>query len=795
MLKPEQLDHGWLNTSEQLPYIIRLADFQANPANVSSVKLFEANLDQNPNNPFIHHTPLSPLSPIVWVNAPEQLPHIPDIEPQAQDSSLLTAAPHARREDFPGVVASNMQVVCWSKSDIPWNMPLYFRWLVPASAVGHQALFDFWIGQFVLRCGPATVEVFKNTAAQSSAAPNWESLARLNLFGGGNALPSTSVFSNITSPVAVEYERHLRGLLWLPYRRNYIYLEATTGAFGVVKSRPFPVSNGLSGAQKDWAIVPAGRLAVAGLTPGPGLFQIQRLKFATGPCLFNLEPFVIDYAPTVSPANNWLVDDRDTPQGSTCTHTTPTASVIYTFHYNMLDKCDPAMPIPVDDQTRTYQSVYTLTPGSDPDDGSRKTYTPMLYGVEARVPGASLNWPAAALSILDRTTARPSAAIRKAEYSASIGSPGRFSADVTDVGASLAAYYSRSDFPLAFSDTNGDVPHPANWTTLWLGVADPVETRETRLDATAPREMRVVGVDFWKWLNETPMRDNRDWTGFGHIYVIQSILKQVGLPVAGWDGPAPGTLIQKDVDGQVRDYFVGDAGGFDDPLGGPPGFDLETATGTNPATGSNPVKSVWRPLTQPPDSYGSFIKRIAEKWSAWDHGFHPDGTFYYHRWDYYSASEVLFRKDQTHAAPRYFRGSVRYEALYPDANSVALTAATPEGNVVTSSVFIDKASIANPAAVNFIGRERALYVALPGAISCPALNKAARSVFERARRRRLRVHFQGTYVPGLKLGHCHQLEGISGVWRLQSVRASYERPNWNVADYESEKVEQGFNLP
>ena len=790
MLTPEQLNHQWLNGPAQLPYIIRFSQFQANPANVSSVHLFEANLSQNPNNPFIHHAPISPNFPGFFAGSPEQPPTLEaaPVESQAGNSGLVSTGPTA----FPTAGATDLQTICWTVDPLPWNMPLFFRWWVAPSRVGHATLYDFWVGQFVLRCGPTDVEVFQDTSAHGDYS-SWASVARLPLFSGVGPIPSTSFFSQIFNANATEVEGHLRSLLFLPYRRQYVYLESSYGGYGVFKATTSAQGNGLSGNQADWAIVQNRHLFVAGLTPGPGLFQIQKLKFADGPGKFNLEPFVLDYLPSVSPANSWLFDRRDTPQGSTCTHTTPATPAPYTFTYNTIDQCTAAITIPTDDQSRTFGSTYTLTPGTDPTNGSLKTYTPMLYSVEARVPNEVVIWPKTANSVQDKSIAAPSARVKRAEIHVELDTPGRFRADLEDLQESLAAYYFRSEFPLAFSDTNGNPGTPALWTTLWLGIADPVETRELRLDSNAPREMGAVGVDFWKWLNETPMRDTRDWTGFGHIYTIQAILQQAGISIAGWDGPAAGTVVSKSVNGQIQDVFVPDTAGLDDPLGGPPNDDPTTQGGAGGGTSADPVYSAWRPHIQPSDSYGSFIKRIAELWSGWNLGFHADGTPYYHRWDYYTASEATFHKDQTSGDPHYFHASVHYEPLYPDANAVALAAATFSGSVISSSVWIDAASIQNGSAVNFIGKEKALFTAIPGVLSCDSLNKAARAVFERARRRRLRVHFSGTYVPTLKVGHCFTLEGISGVWRLQSFSARYERPSWNVAEMEGELVEAGHS--
>jgi hypothetical protein len=785
MLTPEQLNASFLNTAAQLPYVMRLSQFTVNPSNASNTRVFEANFMQNPNNPFIHHTPCSPTFP-AFVDSPEQVPGITALPAIANDPSLVSTGPTG---PFPGVGSTDAKVICWTSNPLPWNMPLYFRWWTSPSAAGHILIYLFWVGQFCIAAGPQVVEVFRDTSPNHNRL-TWQSVCRLPLFGGQPE--STGFFSGVRNFIVKEVTAGQRAFLWLPYRRNYVYLESSEGRWGVFKANPGGAIN--QGNTTEWGIVESRNLVVGALTPGPGLFQIQKVKFPAGSPQFNLEPFVLDYTPDFSPTAAWLIDDRDTPMGSTLTHTTPATPPPYTFVTNNIDYTPPAMTIPGgDDPTRAYGSVYTLTPGTDPTNPSLKTYTPFLYGVEAKVPNESFTWPKAAVHFNDRSAAAPSARIKHAEIHAEIGEPGHFTAEVEDLGTSLSAYYFRSEFPMQFSDANGNEGNPAAWTTLWEGVAEPVQTRERRLDSTAGRDIRFVGTDFWKWLNETIMRDTRDWTGFGHITVMQQIMLLAGLSVAGWDGPAPGTIVQQSVDGQVRDVFKPDAAGYDDPLGGLPGLDPMQADGTTDSLSSQPVRSVWRPLPQPPDSFGSFMKRIAEKWSGWDYGFHPDGTFYYHKWDYYTASEATFYKDTTHdqTNPHYLRGSVRYDPLYPDANAIVVLGATPGGSGIASSKFVDLPSELNPAAVNFIGREKQLVLALPGAISADAMNKSARAIFERARRRHLRVHFQATYLPTLKIGHCHTLEGISGVWRLQSVSAQYLRKGFDLADYSSELVEVG----
>ncbi len=769
MLRPQQLEQAWLNGADQLPYIIRLADFQANPTNISTLLLIERAFMQNTNNPWIFHGPISPSSGVVWTDSPEQAPGVVNIEQHSGQSGSVVTFPTAGR--FPTAGSSDMKVICWTKTALPWNMPLYLRWWVGPQAAGHQTVYDFYIGQFCLRCGPAAVEVFPDLSAGKDRSLWGRRTFGKNLFSGA-ALEGLSPFGDSYPGAIMEQGGEVRSLLWLPYRRNYVYLESSYGNYGVFQCHDFVQGNGAG----DWAITENRNLVVSGLTPGPGYFQVQKVCFPSETAEFDLPPFQTDYAPATSPVPGWLVDSFDTPEGSTLTHTTPTATVTYSFQINTIDNQCPVVTTTPDasDQSRLFHSQYFFTAGTDPTNGALKTYTPMLYRIDVQIDNHTINWPIAATSIADFSQASPSAAIKSADFTVGIGHPGHFEALVEDQGLSLALLYPRSYFPLRFANDNGFIS-PAAWTTLWLGIADPMEVRERQLQTSQPREIRTAGGDYMKWLNDSPMRDNRDWTGVGHITVIQNVLAQAGIPVTSWDGPAAG-------------------GPFDTLLGGVNNQDPVLADGTDLPTGQEALRPGWRPVISPPDSYGSYIKRVAEIFAAWDWGFHADGSFYYHDYDYYSASEATFYEDsQAHpAGPLYYKSSVDFRTVECDANVVQAVAGNHGGSLQYSSLFVDFPSIKVPAAPNFIGRVKGLVFAIPGWLPCVELNKAARAVHHRARRRHQLVTVEADYVPALRVGHCFTLNGETGIYRLQSFRAAYRRPSFDRVTLEGELVELGY---
>src|SRR5262249_34953643 len=93
MLRPMQLEHNWLNTSAQASYIQRLSSFQGYPANLTGLKIFEAAMLQNADNPFIFHSPVSPLSPVAFNDSPEQVPGLIDLENHTGETGLVTGFP------------------------------------------------------------------------------------------------------------------------------------------------------------------------------------------------------------------------------------------------------------------------------------------------------------------------------------------------------------------------------------------------------------------------------------------------------------------------------------------------------------------------------------------------------------------------------------------------------------------------------------------------------------------------------------------------------------------------------
>lgn len=774
MLKPQQLEDNWLNSAGQLPYLIRLADFQANPTNVSTLLITEAAFLQNADNPFIHHGPISPAAPVTWVDSPEQVPGIQDIENQSSETGLVTGFPGAPGgRPFPTTILSDVKTICWTKAKLSWNIPLFLRWHVPPAASGHKTLYEFCIGQFLIRCGPSLVEVFQDISAHGDRSA-WQKQFSQPLFSGG-PIQTSGAFATISNAFITEFQRETRGLLWFPYRRNAVYLESSYGKGAAFLARPFPLFNGETDpALQDWNIVEPRNLVVRALIPGPGAFQVQKVKFPDAVATFNLPTFTTNYSPAGGPLPGWLVPDEDAYHGASVAFGTPTQTAVYTVPSNNVNAdCLPVTSTnDASDQSRTYYAQGTMTAGTEPS--GLKVYTPMLYNIDVRIQATGGTWPVTSTTITDVSIASPSARIKSASIMLERSQPGRFDALVDDLGVSLAAFYGRSYYPIQFADQNGAPGTPAAWTSLFIGVVDPSEIRETRLDTAAPREFRVAATDLTKWLHDSVMRDNRDWSGFGFISVIQSVLQQAGISIANWDGPAAGSA-------------------YDQPLGGLNRNSAPLANGTDIPTAADPLKPAWRPLRNPPDSYLSYVKRIADVFAGWEFGFHADSSPYLLPFDYYQTSEVVFFKNRPGhtSGPTYYLGTPSRRPIEPDANIVQAVAGRRSGGFQQSSPFIDFGSLYSQSAPNFMGKPKVYVFSIPGWLPCTEINICARNVFRRARRRRLTIKVKTDYCPALKVNHCFQLEGVTGTWRLTGLKADYERPSYNTAMLDAELVEAG----
>jgi hypothetical protein len=142
-----------------------------------------------------------------------------------------------------------------------------------------------------------------------------------------------------------------------------------------------------------------------------------------------------------------------------------------------------------------------------------------------------------------------------------------------------------------------------------------------------------------------------------------------------------------------------------------------------------------------------------------------------------------------------FRHPVEYRTIEPSGNVVQVTTRFQlDLTANRSGLYVDQASISNPQVVNYLGRPKWFTLEIGGAFSCSQLNWMAYQAFKKARIRRVRISFDATFVPAMKIGQVFTLEGI-GPFRLLEMRATHTREGWEVANYVGEKIEDGFGLP
>lgn len=139
----------------------------------------------------------------------------------------------------------------------------------------------------------------------------------------------------------------------------------------------------------------------------------------------------------------------------------------------------------------------------------------------------------------------------------------------------------------------------------------------------------------------------------------------------------------------------------------------------------------------------------------------------------------------TSGSPVY-RNPVEFRAIEPTANVVQASSTYLQDNTYNrSGLFVDWASVKNPAADNYLGRYKWLVEEVNGAFNCAIINSLAWIVWQRSRFKRKRVVFEGDFVPSLKIGQVFFLEGY-GNFRLLEVSARLLKSNWQVATYTGE---------
>jgi hypothetical protein len=404
------------------------------------------------------------------------------------------------------------------------------------------------------------------------------------------------------------------------------------------------------------------------------------------------------------------------------------------------------------DQAQTHGVELTFTSA----DG---LHTPFFYGFQIEAARTFGTRPTTPLTVDDASSA--AYYLERATISAGMEpGAGRMTARIADTGTyDLADYYYRCSLPVQLKTGSDEV---------FTGWTEPNEVNPLKL-AAAPRDLTLSALDRWKSLAETILKDQRDWTDYGHIEVVLYVMQQAGIDTTGAVTPT---------------YTPGVAGTYNTPLG---------LGGVPLAEQTKQTAQAWRP--GPRDTAATYIQRVVEFFSGWDVGFYLDGTPFYLPKDFYTTPTVTFAANTATAAGNpLYRNPVTFRTVEPEANAIVVyTHNATTGEELHSSLWVDWASILNPAAVNYLGRRRAEAIPFGRSLTCAQLNWIARTVFQATRRRHLIAEFAADFVPTLQVGHVVTL-GTYGDYRVQSIEAEFAKNNWRPARYTAELLEKGYGV-
>lgn len=765
MLRPRQLDPNWLNSAEQLDSILRLnTDLVAGSSDVSNQRIFEAAAFGNNANIYIFHEPVGPSGAFPSRGAgpfPGAAPSLvgvdTPVDPGARNSllrvptsvlegpALIVDPPY----DPPVEIGDETdgRFVAHTAERLPRNQGLFLRWFHPRSQLGFPAQYEFYLGQYCLIIKDVVVEVFRDVSAHGDRSA-WQKEMVAPLFSVGDFSPS-GVGSVVEVVSPNEIISHDRSLLWLPYRRNQVLLYSSAGKWAVLTTRNKPRRVQDEDLNVEvWDITRSDTFMVWVLTPAAGRFQIQKLKYRTGGTI--QAPIVtLDYTPGSSPTLAVLGDADHAGSFVTAARSGPPS---YTLPENVMNDCPAPTTDPATDQRRKFGVTVTLQASDD------RRWTPFFYGYKIDAPRTFTTPPTTPVTVDDTN---PGSVLVSAKLTAGLKpGEGRFSAEVIDADPyPLGGLYYRSAPMLQLKEGG---------TPLFTGVGEPFELTPIHGVAGQPRRFTVTAQDRWKQLRQTFLRDQRDWTGFGHIDVVKFIAEQGGIDTTSAEFPTG--------------YVPGTINTLNSALGG-----VETTLEQD----TKDVEHGWRPRDE--DTAASYIQRVAELYSGWYVGFRLDGTFFYLPRNYFTSPTVTFAATHAGSAP-YFSDPVTFTTLEPEANVILVKAGDPKtGKLRYSAQWIDWASILNPAVVNYLGRWKAEVVLVGGTFSCVQLNWMARRIWQETRKRRRQVRFEADFVPSLDIGHVFTL-GAYGNYRLISMEATLEKGNQHRARYEGELLESGVGL-
>jgi hypothetical protein len=772
MLRPLQLESSFLNTPAQVDSLVSLADMVADSGDLSTGRIFEAPAFGNNDNPYIFHRSVGPSSafpaaaegllpgdvpgdgpslvgvptPITPTLASVTTTQGPTIVYNPSLTSISSgdgSAPLTVPSITPIGAETSGKFVTQSKVRYAANQAFFFRWFQPTPMLGFPCIYEFYVGQYKLRVKDVVVEVFRDVS-HAGDRTSWQKVQVCPLWSVGDVSPTgTGLVTAIVRPN--DYLDGDRSLLWLPFRRNQVLLYSSAGKWAILTVNAAPVR---LGDDSDWDITRSDTLLVWVMTPACGRFQIQKVKYPSGTIKIQSPTVTLDYTPSVSPT---ITLTKDSDHGATLT-AAQSQPPSYTLPVNDADDC-PAETTTASDQRRTYGVELSFAASSD------RRWTPFFYGYQITTPRHYITNPTTPTTVTDTHADKE---LVSAQFSVGLGpGEGRLTAELLDSNTfPLAPYYNRSAFPVQLTDGGS--------SNYFVGVTEPIEMTPL-IETGAPRRLTISAADRWKHFADTYLRDQRDWTGAGHIDVVKFIAEQAGVDCTNAEFPAA--------------YTAGVINATNSALGG---------TESTIAQATKDLKQGWAPRDD--DTAASFLLRIRDLYSGWYMGFRLTGEFFYLPRDYFTSSSVTFASSHAGSTPRFY-DPVTFTTKEPEANVILIKAGSAkDGTQRYSSLWVDWASIRNPAVVNYLGRWRAEVVQIGGTFSCKQLNWIARKIWEQTRRRRIEATFDADFVSTLKIGQVFTL-GSYGTYRLIHMDVQMDEANFHRAHYTGEFVEKGYGLP
>jgi hypothetical protein len=754
MLRPLQLDSTWLNSAAAFDSILRLTDYATNSADTTSGALFEAAQHGNADNPGLFHVPIGPgpafsgsLTSLSGLTT-----HLPGGLAQAETQVQSLTAVYTPDFTVPSVPPAVNQIgdttagkfICQTAQRLLPNQALFFRWFHPNSHLGFPAVYEFYVGQFKLRIKDVVVEIFLDVSGNGDRTA-WQKIQRAPLFSVRDLAPQGvgSIMAEVQN--AASLGAHDRSLLWLPYRQNHVLLLASTGQWAqiIVNAAPVRLAD-----NTDWNITRADTVVVWGLTPAAGRIQVQKVKYPTGTTKFHVPLFYLDYSPPANPIVT-LVSDQD--HGTTISGTVSIPPG-YTPPASITDDCPKVTTKGGHDQRVQVGVELSLQASGD------SRWTPSLYQMVLTRPRSFKAFPASPVTLGD--TAGTSAYVEHATITTGLKpGEGRMSVEVLDP----------SPYALQLKSSHSGTPVQLKLGTdlVFTGFLKPAEVTPLPGGALGHR-ITFTATDRWEELSWGLMRDKRDWTGYGHIDAVLNALAQGGVDPSTAELPAG--------------FVAGQISAINSQLGaGPANLNQQT----------HDLKEAWAP--QESDTPATYIQRIADFYSSWYCGFRADGTFFYLPRLYFTTPSVTFVFTAGGGNPLVY-DPVTFTTEEPEANVIVVKCADSKtGTERYSSAWIDWASVLNPLAFNWLGREKREVPVIGGTFSCSQINWMARKIWDQTRRRKYIARFEADFVPSLKVGQMFSLPG-QGNWRLISSHVKFLHSGVARAAYEGEADVLGYGL-